>query len=68
MAHEVEEEVSLGHADHLVRNLDEEAEALWGAQVQPLRNVLTEVLGPRWRVHLESLQEIKNNIYVYQGR
>ena len=28
MAHEVEEEVSLGHTDHLVRNLDEEAEAL----------------------------------------
>ena len=43
---EVEEEVPLGHGDDLVGDLDEEAEAFRRSQVQPLTDVLAEVLRP----------------------
>ena len=43
---EVEEEIALGDGDDLVSDLDEEAEAFRGLEVQPLRDVLAEVLGP----------------------
>lgn len=62
VAHKVEEEVSLGHRDHLVRNLDKEAEALGGAEAQPLRDVLAEVLGAGRGVNFECLK-----IFFYHG-
>ena len=62
MADEVEEEVSLRDADDLVGDLDEEAEALGGAEVEPLGDVLAEVLGPRGRIHFERLNYQALNI------
>lgn len=55
--HKVEEEVALGDRDHLVGDLDEETEPLGGPEAQPLRDVLTEVLGPRRRINLECLKQ-----------
>ena len=43
---EVEEEVALRDGNDLVGDLDEKAEAFRGSQVQPLRDVLAEVLCP----------------------
>ena len=44
--HEVEEEISLWYRDDFICDLDEQAEAFAGLQVQPLRDVVTEVLRP----------------------
>ena len=62
VADKVEEEVAFGDGDDLVRDLDEEGEALAGAEVQPLRDALAEVLGAGARVDLEGLGK-KSNIF-----
>ena len=53
---EVEEEVSLRHADHLVRQLDKQAEALSRLHVQSLRYRRAEVGGTCRGFHQESLR------------
>ena len=63
MADKVEEEVPLRYADHLVGNLDEEAESLAGAEVEPLGNVLAKILGPRRRVNLKGLMGYSNSSF-----
>ena len=45
VTHEVEEEVSVWHADDLVTDLDKEGEALRGSQAKTLSNAGTKVLG-----------------------
>ena len=55
VAHKVEEEVLLGHRDHLVGDLDEQAETFFRLERQPLRYALAEVFGSRRRIHFESL-------------
>ena len=62
MADEVEEEVALGDGDDLVRDLDEEGEALAGAKVEALRDTLAEVLGASARVNLKGLE---NKIFFF---
>lgn len=44
-----------GWVTHLVRDFDEEAEALRGLQEQPVGDVLAEVLGFRAGFHLKCL-------------
>ena len=62
MADKVAEEVALGDGDDLVRDLDEEGEALAGAKVEALRDALAEVLGASAGVDLEGLEK-KSNIF-----
>ena len=45
VTNKIKEEVTLGNTDHLVRDLDKQTESFAGSQVQPLCNVLTEILG-----------------------
>jgi hypothetical protein len=53
----------------LVCNLDEKAEPLAGAEVEPLGDVLAEVLGPRRGVHLERLNKSQERAYFFiRGR
>ena len=59
VTHEVEEEVPLRDRDDFVGDLDEEAETLARPQVEPLRDALAEVLGPRRGVNLEGLRSEK---------
>ena len=51
------EEVALWNTDHFVRYLDKEAEALTGTQVEPLGDILTEVLRSGRRVNLKGLRQ-----------
>ena len=62
VADEVEEEISLRNADHLVRNLHKQTEALTRPQIQSLCYILTEVLGPGGRVHFKRLQVVRFRI------
>ena len=62
VAHKVEEEVRLGHADHLVGDLDKEAEALGRLEPQALGYALTEVFGARARVDLERLVRVVGKV------
>lgn len=55
MSHKVKEEISFWHADDLVGDFDEEAEALRGLQEQPVGDVLAEVLGFCAGFHLKCL-------------
>jgi hypothetical protein len=58
MAHKVEEEVRFGHTDHLVADLDKQAEALGRLEPQALGYAQTEVFGARARVDLERLVRV----------
>ena len=56
MTDEVEEEISLRDADHLVRQLHKQTEALGGLHVEPLRDGRGEVRGSSGGFHQESLR------------
>ena len=56
VTNEVKEEISLRYADHFVRQLDEQAEALSGLHVEPLGDGCAEVRGSSGGFHQESLR------------
>lgn len=64
VAHEVEEEVRVRHADDLVCNLDEETEAVRRVEVEALGDGAAQVAGSRGGVNLERLPErIKTSVF-----
>ena len=50
---EIEEEVSLGHADHFVENLHEQTEAFARLQLETIGDVSAEVFRTRGRIDFE---------------
>lgn len=56
MADEIKEKVALGHADHLVGNLNEQAEAFGRLEFEALSNVQAEILRPCAGVHFQRLK------------
>jgi hypothetical protein len=66
VAHEVEEEVALGDRYHFVGDLDEQAEALAGPEIQALTDVLAEVFRSGAGVDLERLVGVVREVHLVE--